>query len=43
MGALERLWLNLEKVRTGDSKDELDLFVCLKSVEQSVTLLGQSM
>ena len=42
MGPLGKLWLNLEKVRTDDSTDELDLFDCLKLVEQSVTLLGQA-
>ena len=42
MGPLGKLWLNLEKIRTGDSSDELDLFDCLKLVEQSVTLLGQA-
>lgn len=41
MGLVEKLWLNLEKIRTGDSKDKLDLFDCLKLFEQSVTLLGQ--
>ncbi|KAL9957098.1 hypothetical protein ACROYT_G038697 [Oculina patagonica] len=42
MGPLGKLWLNLEKIRTDDSTDELDLFDCLKLVEQSVTLLGQA-
>ena len=41
MGPLGRLWLNLEEVRTGKSPEELDLFECLRLVEQSVTLLGQ--
>ena len=42
MGPLGRLWLNLEVVRTGKSPEELDLFECLRLVEQSVTLLGQA-
>ena len=42
MGPLGKLWLNLEEVRTGKSRDELDLFECLTLVEQSVTLLGQA-
>ena len=42
MGPLGRLWLNLEEVRTGKSPEELDLFECLRLVEQSVTLLGQA-
>ena len=42
MGPLGKLWLNLEKIRTDDSTEELDLFDCLKLVEQSVTLLGQA-
>ena len=42
MGPLGRLWLNLEEVRTGKSTEELDLFECLRLVEQSVTLLGQA-
>lgn len=42
MGPLGKLWLNLEKIRTDDSTDELDLFDCLKLVEKSVTLLGQA-
>lgn len=42
MGPLGRFWLNLENVRPGDSDDGLDLFVCLKLVDHSVTLLGQA-
>ena len=42
MGPLGRLWLNLEEIRTGKSTEELDLFECLRLVEQSVTLLGQA-
>ena len=42
MGPLGRLWLNLEEVRAGKSSEELDLFECLRLVEQSVTLLGQA-
>ena len=42
MGPLSKLWLNLEEVRTGKSTEELDLFECLRLVEQSVTLLGQA-
>lgn len=42
MGSPGRFWLNLENVRIGDSEDGLHLFVCLKLVEQSVTLLGQA-
>lgn len=42
MGSLGRFWLNLENVRIGDSEDGLHLFVCLKLVEQSVTLLEQA-
>lgn len=42
MGSLGRFWLNLENVRIGDSEDGLHLFVSLKLVEQSVTLLGQA-
>ena len=42
MGPLGRLWLNLEEVRTGKSTEELDLFECLRLVEESVTLLGQA-
>jgi len=42
MGPLGRLWLNLEQIRTGESSDELDLFDCLKLIEQSITLIGQT-
>ena len=42
MGPLGKLWLNLQNIRTDDSTEELDLFDCLKLVEQSVTLLGQA-
>ena len=42
MGPLGKLWLTLEKVRTGESSEDLDLFDCLRLVEQSVSLLGQA-
>ena len=42
MGPLRKLWLTLEKVRTGESSEDLDLFDCLRLVEQSGSLLGQA-
>ena len=42
MGPLGSLWLTLEEVRTGKSDANVDLFECLKLVEQSITLIGQA-
>lgn len=41
MRPLGKLWLSLEKVCTGETSEDLDLFDCLKLAEQSVSLLGQ--
>ena len=42
MGPHGSLWLTLEEVRTGKSDANVDLFECLKLVEQSITLIGQA-
>ena len=42
MGPLGKLWLALEDVRTGKADTNVDLFECLKLVEQSITLIGQA-
>ena len=41
MGTFGKFWLNMEKMRTGDSDDGLDLFDCVKLVEKTITLLEQ--
>jgi hypothetical protein len=42
VGPLGKLWLALEEVGTRKSDTQLDLYACLKLVEQSITLIGQA-
>ena len=42
MGPLSKLWTDLDKIRSGQSKEKLDLFNSLELVEKSITLLGQA-